>query len=179
MRVEDIVDRVVARFIGTKHERDVKRLDPHGRGHQRAWRRTTSACPMPNFKRKIRCSSKPKSQQRLGNADPAEDDYKQRLADALEPAHGSGLRAGARSGPPHAGHAPFRRAADRRHRPARRQNRRDENRRRQNARRHASRLSERAGRPRRAHRHRQRLPGPPRRRMDGPHLPHRWASPSA
>ena len=28
MRVEEIVDRVVARFIGTKHERDVKRLTP-------------------------------------------------------------------------------------------------------------------------------------------------------
>jgi preprotein translocase subunit SecA len=28
MRVEEIVDKVVARFIGTKHERDVKRLQP-------------------------------------------------------------------------------------------------------------------------------------------------------
>ena len=28
MRVEEVVDRVVARFIGTKHERDIKRLAP-------------------------------------------------------------------------------------------------------------------------------------------------------
>jgi preprotein translocase subunit SecA len=28
MRIEEVVDRVVARFIGTKHERDTKRLQP-------------------------------------------------------------------------------------------------------------------------------------------------------
>src|SRR3989442_6376888 len=28
MRVEEIFDRVVARFIGTKHERDIKRIMP-------------------------------------------------------------------------------------------------------------------------------------------------------
>ena len=28
MRIEDMVDRVVSRFIGTKHERDIKRLAP-------------------------------------------------------------------------------------------------------------------------------------------------------
>src|SRR3984957_7003119 len=28
MRIEQVVDRVVARFIGTKHERDIKRLAP-------------------------------------------------------------------------------------------------------------------------------------------------------
>ncbi len=28
MRVEEVFDRVVARFIGTKHERDIKRIAP-------------------------------------------------------------------------------------------------------------------------------------------------------
>ena len=26
MKVEDVIDKVVSRFIGTKHERDIKRL---------------------------------------------------------------------------------------------------------------------------------------------------------
>ena len=48
--------------------------------------------------------------------------------------------------------------------------RRDAHRRRQDAGRHLARLSERACRQGRACRHRQRLPGQPRRRVDGPHL---------
>ena len=60
MRVEDMVDRVVSRFIGTKHERDVKRLTP-----------TVAAINAlaPDYERlsdaEIRakpCSSKPKCQ---------------------------------------------------------------------------------------------------------------------
>ena len=84
MRVEEIVDRVVARFIGTKHERDVKRLAP-----------TVAAINAlaPDYERLTDSEIKAKSEQlkaevkeRLGDADPSEDDYKQRLADALEPA---------------------------------------------------------------------------------------------
>ncbi|HEX3992308.1 MAG TPA: hypothetical protein VHX39_14145, partial [Acetobacteraceae bacterium] len=84
MRVEDIVDRVVSRFIGTKHERDVKRLTP-----------TVSAINAlaADYERLSDSEILEKSlqlraevQKRLGTADPQEDGYKQRLADALEPA---------------------------------------------------------------------------------------------
>jgi preprotein translocase subunit SecA len=51
------------------------------------------------------------------------------------------------------------------------QNRRDEDGRRKDARRHAPAVSECAHRPRRAHRHRERLPGAARRGVDGPDLP--------
>ena len=50
---------------------------------------------------------------------------------------------------------------------ARRQDRRDAHRRRQDPRRDAARVSQRAHRARRAHRHGQRLPRPARRRLDG------------
>ncbi len=51
------------------------------------------------------------------------------------------------------------------------QDRRDEDRRGQDPRRHRPALPERAHRPRRASGHRQRLPGAPRRAVDGAHLP--------
>ncbi len=73
-----------------------------------------------------------------------------------------------RVGPPLSQHAALRRPVDGRIRPARRQYRRDGHRRRQDAGRHAGRLSQRARRPRRPRRDGQRLPGPPRRRMDEP-----------
>ena len=96
--------------------------------------------------------------------------------DARRPA-GAGLRHRARGGQAHARPAPLRRAADRRHGAARGQDRRDEDRRGQDAGRHAAGLSQRARRQGRARRHRQRLPGQARRRVDGPGLqvprPHR------
>ena len=93
-----------------------------------------------------------------------------RRRDAGRPA-ARGLRRGARGRQAHAGPAPFRRAAGRRHGAARRQDRRDEDRRGQDPGRHPAGLSQRARRQGRAHRHGERLPGPPRRRMDGPDLP--------
>ena len=80
------------------------------------------------------------------------------------------LRRRARSGQAHAEAAPFRRAADRRPGAARGRDRRDEDRRRQDAGRHLRRLSQRARRRRRARHHGQRLPRPPRLRLDGPDL---------
>ncbi len=77
------------------------------------------------------------------------------------------LRGGARGRAPHARPAPFRRPAGRRHGAARRQDRRDEDRRGQDPGRHPACLPQRAHRQGRARRHRQRLPGPARRRMDG------------
>jgi preprotein translocase subunit SecA len=83
MRIEDMVDRVVSRFIGTKHERDIKRLAP---------KVLTINELAGEYERLTDSEIKEKSAQlkaqvteRLGNADPAEPDYKQRLADALEP----------------------------------------------------------------------------------------------
>ena len=64
-------------------------------------------------------------------------------------------------------HAPLRRAADRRHGPAPGQDRRNAHRRRQDPGRDAAGVPQRAGRQGRARGHRQRLPGPPRRRLDG------------
>ena len=83
---------------------------------------------------------------------------------------GRGVRDRARGLQAHAGPAPFRRAADGRHRAASRHDRRDEDRRRQDAGRDPAGLPECADRQGRARRHGQRLPGQARRRMDGPDL---------
>ena len=83
MRIEDMVDRVVSRFIGTKHERDIKKIAPRVAATNELaaeYERLTDA--------EIREKSlqlKAQVTERLAGADPAESDYKQRLADALEP----------------------------------------------------------------------------------------------
>jgi preprotein translocase subunit SecA len=84
MRIEDMVDRVVSRFIGTKHERDIKRLAPNVvaiNALAGEYERLTDA----EITEK---SAQLKAQvtERLANADPSASDYKQRLAEALEPA---------------------------------------------------------------------------------------------
>ena len=98
------------------------------------------------------------------------DTLKQRHARRRDagPAAAGSLRPGARGGRPGARHAPFRRAAGRRHGAARGQDRRDAHRRGQDPGRHAAGLPERARRQGRARGHRERLPGPPRWRLDGP-----------
>src|SRR5437879_13988 len=84
MRIEDMVDRVVSRFIGTKHERDIKRLAPR----IAAINELAGECERLSDSEISEKSAQLKAQvtERLGNADPAEPDYKQRLIDALEPA---------------------------------------------------------------------------------------------
>ncbi len=79
-----MVDRVVSRFIGTKHERDIKRLAPK----IAAINELAGECERLSDSEIREKSAQLKAQvtERLGNADPAEPDYKQRLADALEPA---------------------------------------------------------------------------------------------
>ena len=79
-----MVDRVVSRFIGTKHERDIKRLTPKIAAVNELageYEKLTDS----EIKEKS-ASLKFQVTERLGSADPAEPDYKQRLADALEPA---------------------------------------------------------------------------------------------
>ncbi len=95
-------------------------------------------------------------------------EFKQRLAngealDAMLPETFAVVR---EAGETHARHAPLRRSDHGRPGAARGQGRRDEDGRRQDARRHAGRLRQRAARPRRPRRHRQRLPGQARRRVD-------------
>ncbi len=84
MRVEELVDRVVARFIGTKHERDTKRLQPS----VDAINALAAECEqLSDAELKQRAARlKQEVQDRLRDADPAEADYKQRLQLALEPA---------------------------------------------------------------------------------------------
>src|SRR5437899_4501292 len=84
MRIDDMVHRVVSRFIGTKHERDIKRLAPK----IAAINELAGECERLSDSEIHEKSAQLKAQvtERLGNADPSEPDYKQRLADALEPA---------------------------------------------------------------------------------------------
>src|SRR5579884_3621242 len=84
MRIEDMIDGVVARFIGTKHERDIKKLAP---------KLAAINALAGDYERLTDSEITEKSAQlktevmgRLEGADPTEPDYKQRLADALEPA---------------------------------------------------------------------------------------------
>src|SRR5437899_4248043 len=84
MRIDDMVHRVVSRFIGTKHERDIKRLATK----IAAINELAGECERLSDSEIREKSVQLKAQvtERLGNADPAEPDYKQRLIDALEPA---------------------------------------------------------------------------------------------
>jgi preprotein translocase subunit SecA len=84
MRIEDMVDRVVSRFIGTKHERDIKRLAPH----IAAVNDLSSDYERLSDSEITERSAQLKTQvsERLVGAEPSEPDYKQRLADALAPA---------------------------------------------------------------------------------------------
>src|SRR5438128_686757 len=84
MRVEEIFDRVVARFIGTKHERDVKRIMP-----------LVAAINAlePEMQRLSDAEMLAKTQElkaqvaeRLGDAQPDDPQYKEQLEAALEPA---------------------------------------------------------------------------------------------
>jgi preprotein translocase subunit SecA len=84
MRIEEMVDRVVARFIGTKHERDIKRLAPA----VEAINALAAECErLSDADLKARAQQlRADVHQRLGQADPSEPDYKPRLSEALEPA---------------------------------------------------------------------------------------------
>jgi preprotein translocase subunit SecA len=84
MDVEKVIDNVVARFIGTKHERDVKRVQPvvaeinaiepemKGLRDEDLAKRTAAL--------------KAEVEGRLEGVEPDDPDYKQKLQDALEPA---------------------------------------------------------------------------------------------
>src|SRR5579859_776732 len=84
MDVAKILDRVVATFIGTKHERDVKKLQPIV-GAINAQEAETQAMSDDALKAQF-LKLRVEVQERLKDADPAEPTYRDRMQAALEPA---------------------------------------------------------------------------------------------
>src|SRR5277367_3830371 len=84
MDVVKLIDSIIARFIGTKHERDVKKLQPHVAAIN-AMEAEVQA--LSDEQLKSRCAElKAEVQERLKDADPAEPEYRDLLQKALEPA---------------------------------------------------------------------------------------------
>jgi preprotein translocase subunit SecA len=84
MEVDKIIDKVVARFIGTKHERDIKRISPMVaqinalEAEMKALSDAELRARTPELRAEVL--------KRLGDANPADTDYKEKLQEALEPA---------------------------------------------------------------------------------------------
>src|SRR5229473_844319 len=84
MDVAKVVDTVVARFIGTKHERDIKKLMPVIAAINA---REAEVQPLSNEGLKTRFAElRAQVQEQLKDADPAESAYKEQLQQALESA---------------------------------------------------------------------------------------------
>jgi preprotein translocase subunit SecA len=84
MDVAKVVDRVVARFIGTKHERDIKKLMPVIAAINE---REAEVQALSDEGLKTRFAElRAQVHEQLKDADPAEPAYKQQLQQALEPA---------------------------------------------------------------------------------------------
>src|ERR1700733_5687773 len=84
MEAAQILDRVVARFIGTKHERDVKKLQPAVAAINAA---EPEVQALGDEQLKARYAElKASVQEGLKDADPSEPDYRERLQKCLEPA---------------------------------------------------------------------------------------------
>src|SRR5690348_6754446 len=84
MDIEKIVDSVVSRFIGTKHERDIKKIAPYVdriNVLEPEMQKLSSA----DFAART-AQLKAEVQGRLEGTDWSDPSYKQRLQDALEPA---------------------------------------------------------------------------------------------
>src|SRR5258708_30665559 len=84
MEAAQILDRVVARYIGTKHERDIKKLMPVIAAINA---REAEVRPLGDEGLKTRFGElRAQVQEQLKDADPAESAYKEQLQQALEPA---------------------------------------------------------------------------------------------
>ena len=81
MQVEDIVNRVMARFIGTKHERDVKKIQP-AVGQINALEAEARTLSEEQMRERI-AQYRQQVTERLKDADPAEKEYKAQLDAAL------------------------------------------------------------------------------------------------
>ena len=84
MQVDQIIDRVVARFIGTKHERDIKRLQPRV-AEINALEPEMQSLSDEQLKERI-AALRQQVQEALKDADPGASDYKDRLSAALDQA---------------------------------------------------------------------------------------------
>jgi len=84
MEAAQILDRVVARFIGTKHERDVKKLQPVITAIN-AQEADVKALSDEDLKLRF-AELKSQVQARLKDADPAEPTFRELMRQALEPA---------------------------------------------------------------------------------------------
>jgi preprotein translocase subunit SecA len=84
MEVDKVIDKVIARFIGTKHERDIKRIMPLVQAinalepQMQALSDGEMAARTPELKAEVA--------KRLEGANPSDTDYKDKLQAALEPA---------------------------------------------------------------------------------------------
>jgi preprotein translocase subunit SecA len=79
-----VLDKVVARFIGTKHERDIKKLQPviaAINARELEMQRLSEHELSARF-----AELRAKAQEQLKDADPADTSYKQRLQEVLQPA---------------------------------------------------------------------------------------------
>jgi preprotein translocase subunit SecA len=84
MDVAKAVDTVVARFIGTKHERDIKKLQPHVAAINA---REAEVRALSDDELKARFAElKAEVQEQLKDADPGEPSYKELLKNVLDPA---------------------------------------------------------------------------------------------
>jgi preprotein translocase subunit SecA len=83
MEAAQILDRVVAKFIGTKHERDIKRLQPLV-ALINAQEAEVQALSDEQLKERF-AALKTQVQEQLKDSDPAEASYKDELTRALDP----------------------------------------------------------------------------------------------
>src|ERR1700722_10698276 len=83
MDVERIIDSVVARFIGTKHERDVKKIAPLVEAINALEPEMKNLSDAGIGERTL--ALRAEVQNRLEGADPTAPDYRQKLDNALEP----------------------------------------------------------------------------------------------
>jgi preprotein translocase subunit SecA len=84
MDVEKIIDGVVSRFIGTKHERDIKKIEPYV-GQVNALELEMKALSDQQLAART-ATLKAEVQGRLANVEWSDPEYKKRLQEALEPA---------------------------------------------------------------------------------------------
>src|SRR5260370_37184629 len=84
MDLAKFIDKIVARFIGTKHERDIKKLMPVI-ADINAREAEVQALSDEGLKTRF-AELRAQVQEQLKDADPAEPAYKEQLQKALEPA---------------------------------------------------------------------------------------------
>jgi preprotein translocase subunit SecA len=84
MEATEILDKVIAQFIGTKHERDVKKLQPV---IKEIGAKEPEIRALSDEELRLRFTKlKEEVRERLKDADPAESDFRQRMQDAIQPA---------------------------------------------------------------------------------------------